>query len=586
MSEARPAARSGWRRAVRPRSLVLLAVVAWAALAGLSLVWARSAATDGLASVSEAQRHDSLGQVVEGRPLRPLEAAQEDFARAERLLGSAVLLPLRVLPVVGRQVRSGHALMGAAAEVAGTGAFAVAEGQAAFEQPHGTGAERLALLRRLAGLAAATDRRLARVDLGPRRALVGPLARRRAELADRLARARRGLADARVVTGGVADLLAGPRHYLVLAANNAEMRAGSGMFLSAGELRVREGTPEAGAFRPSYELNRLPPVAPPVDDPDLAGRWGWLNPNREWRNLGSSPRFDASAALARRMWQAAGGPPVDGVLAIDVIGLRAILRATGPVRAAGHTVNGDNVVDLLLHDQYLGISGERQQQARREQLGEIAQAALGAVRNGDADLGVLADELARAARGRHLLAWSSSPAEQRLWTVAGVDGRLQPASLLVGVLNRGANKLDRSMRVRARLELRPDGADTEGRLRVTLRNTTPEGEPSYIAGPAPGLDTAPGEYLGILAVTLPGATTSASIDGADTYAAAGPDGPCRVIAREVRVPRGAERELVVLFRLPGRAGSMVVEPSARVPPVEWSFRGLEWEDRERQVVGW
>ena len=48
---------------------------------------------------------------------------------------------------------------------------------------------------------------------------------------------------------------------------------------------------------------------------DVADRWGWLAPNREWRNLASSPRFDANAELAAQMWKASTGQDVDGVLA-------------------------------------------------------------------------------------------------------------------------------------------------------------------------------------------------------------------------------------------------------------------------------
>ena len=44
------------------------------------------------------------------------------------------------------------------------------------------------------------------------------------------------------------------------------------------------------AFRPTAEL-ALPGDGVPFSG-DFADRWGWLHPNREWRNLGLSPQFD------------------------------------------------------------------------------------------------------------------------------------------------------------------------------------------------------------------------------------------------------------------------------------------------------
>src|SRR5439155_10126956 len=93
----------------------------------------------------------------------------------------------------------------------------------------------------------------------------------------------------------LADLLRGPRHYLLLAANNAEMRAGSGTFLSAGSLDFTDGQIHLGEMTPTAEL-------PPADGVPITGDsnalWGWTQPTREWRNLGMSPRFDQTAALA------------------------------------------------------------------------------------------------------------------------------------------------------------------------------------------------------------------------------------------------------------------------------------------------
>src|SRR5439155_12845771 len=131
----------------------------------------------------------------------------------------------------------------------------------------------------------------------------------------------------------VAGLLGGPHRYLVFAANNSEMRAGSGMFLSVGVMTTSNGTIELSDMEPTGDLP-VPPGKVPISG-DLAARWGWIKPTEDFRNLMVSPRFDLMAPLAAQMWQAVGRPPVDGVLALDPIMLRAMLAATGPVDVNG-----------------------------------------------------------------------------------------------------------------------------------------------------------------------------------------------------------------------------------------------------------
>ncbi|MDP8988344.1 MAG: DUF4012 domain-containing protein, partial [Actinomycetota bacterium] len=326
-------------------------------------------------------------------------------------------------------------------------------------------------------------------------------------------------------------------------------------------------------------------------DPDLQARWGWLHPGREWRNLGLSPRFDATGELAAAMWQALDGDPVDGVLAIDVETLRALLSTTGPVPVGDGVVGPDQVVELLLHGQYLelaevGTPDRADQAGRRERLGELAGAALGALETGDYDPGTLVAELAGAAGGRHLLAWSAQPDHQEAWEAAGISGSLSEESLLVSVLNRGGNKLDRFLQVGSSLALRLVSAGTDVAVEVHLANRTPVGEPWYVAGPAPGSGLAPGDYLGMVSANVPATAADLRIDGEPVLMARGPDGPTQVIAAPVLVPAGSARTVVIRFRLPPEVGSVDVEPSARIPPIEWSAGDTEWRGDVARTVAW
>ena len=565
--------------------MVVVALAVWLVVVGLMLWWARNDATEGLSLVEEARAQSSVGELEQGRAVEPLRRAEASFRSASRLLSSPALAPLRVLPVAGRQLRSGRKLTAAAAEVAGVGVDAVGDARSALSRPHRSGPERIVLLQELARITGQAEARLARVDPGPGRALVGPLASKRQELVDRLDEARRSVNDGHDVLQGLVSMLSGSR-YLVLAANNSEMRAGSGMFLSAGQLETANGELSLGEFRTLTDLVVPPAAAPPIQDADLAARWGWLAPNREWRNLATTPRFPASAGLASRMWTAVGGGAVDGVLALDPMALQAVVEATGPVSVGGRSIAADSIDDLLLHDQYLGLNPRdgAAQAGRREQLGAIAKSAFEALQQRDWDVSTLATGLAESARGRHILAWSARPSEQQGWVGAKVDGSLDPASLVVSVLNTGGNKLDRFLQVDARLRFEPQDRLTGATLEVALQNVTPDGEPPYIAGPSPGSDVGPGDYSGLLTVNVPGQAGAVTVEGQETFLAAGPDGPTKVVAFPVVVRKGAGQTFTIRFRLPEGHGPLRVEPSARVPAVSWTGPGGRWESGEARLV--
>lgn len=570
----------------RPRrtKLVLMALaLGWLAMIGFQLLRARSDALSALSAAEAAVASTRQEGLVSQGTLSKLGEAQTGFERAHGHVRSWPLVPLRALPLLRNQVRSLDLLTGSAGEVVALATDTVLDVQALVQTDHAAGAQRVALLRRLSEVTAATERRLAAVDLGGDRWVIPPLAGTRRDLAARVGDLRGALQRASQGTGVVAELLAGPRRYLVLAANNAEMRAGSGMFLSAAVLESREGDLELSAFRPTADL-RLPSGLVPLEG-DLARTWAWFQPNQEWRNLGVSPRFDVTAPLAARMWEAAGGGPVDGVLAVDPLVVRAVLAAVGPVDVDGRMITAEGVVDWVVHGQYVEYTGDGDDSARREEAGRMAAAAITALEERDWRFDRLAAELAQVASGRHLLAWSALPSEQQVWETAGIDGSLSEDSLSVAVINRGGNKLDPFLRVSADLEVEPSAGRQRAVLRLRLRNVVPTGQPAYVAGPHPESGVGEGVYLGIVAVSVPGPTGDARMEPGDPVVG-GPDGPTRVVGSVVSLGRGEEAEMVVRFELPRQGRTLQVEASGRVPAVTWNYEGRQWEDTVARRVTW
>jgi len=564
---------------------VATVVVLWAlAVAVVGALGLRDA-SHAMGRITAAKAHLSAADLVAGGPGPALRAAGAEFRQAKSLLDSPLMAPIDILPVLGRQLRSVQDLAGAAARVSEIGAGAVTEARTVLDAPHHLGPDRIRALRRLAVLGRRTDAALTRIDTGPSEALIGPVASKRDDFLRQLSQAETKLAHASTVADAVAGILQGPERYLVLMGNNAEMRAGSGAFLEAGLLTTSDGELHLSDVVPTASI----PVARgrvPVTG-DLETNWGWLLPGVDWRNIGLTPQFDVNGPLAARMWEAATGQAVDGVMAVDVDTLQQFLQVTGPVTLTdGTTLNAFNVIEYLTHDQYAGLSDQAGSQVREDRLGSLATAALDALDTESLDLKSLATAMTTATQGRHLLLWSARSAVEAAWEAGGVAGRLSPASAMVAVINRGGNKLDQYLSVEADLRLTAAAGATAGTLTVDLQNRTPPGQSQFIAGPFPGLGTAYGQYVGLVAVNLPPEASHLEVSGGGTVDALGAEGPVWLLATPVDVGAGAQQQVVVTFRLPAGHGSMTVVPSARVSPVSWHYRGASYSDAAPFTLSW
>ena len=566
---------------------VLAVFVVWVIASGFMLWRTSSGAGKGLDALDRARGSLNAAALLRGWGTDDLEHARGDFATAHNDADSAVLAPWRVIPFVGSNVSSVEALTGTAEQVAAVVERAArASAKVVARQPT-TGVERLGLLADLGRISARAERSLAGVDLGTDFFLARPMDDARERFLERLVQLRNAVADTGKVMGGLGELLAGPRRYLVLAANNAEMRAGSGMFLSAGVATFTDGAFVISDMRPSAEYNLGTAVPLP---PALEKLWGFTPLGRDWRYLAMSPRFDANAPVAAEMWKAATGETVDGVLAVDPVTLQALLKAQGSVTvtAGDRTMNSDDVVEYLMRGQYTGVGlDDPAQSDRRDQLGVVASAAVDTLTSRTWDVQALVRDLTHAGGGRHILAWARDPLEQRTWEAAGIAGTLQADSLLPAVLNTSGNKLDPYLRIRAELTLtdRPDGG-RDVKVTLRIRNEAPGGLPPYIGGPHPGTDLVEGEYQGIVAINTPGVGSLPGIEGAEPVLVTGDDGETKVVGALVRLLRSEERTVTVRFSVPASLHSIEIDPSARVPAIAWKAGGHRWEDTAARRLEW
>jgi hypothetical protein len=579
------------RRRRRPATIIAVlaavtVVVAWGAVAAKTAAAADADARAGLNTARQAQTAmGGTALLSAGGVTTLLDRAETQFRAAQRRLSSWWLAPAGAVPGLDRQLSTAQALARAGVDVLAIAQVAVNRLRAVNSRGRLSGPQRVSLLDRLASVAGGAAQALDGLDLGSSSLLLGPVARSRDKVAEEVAKIRHRLTETGELAGAAAILLRGPSTVLVLAANNGEMRSGSGAFLEAGAVDFQGGSAHFSSLTQTADLY-LGGHGVPITG-DFAARWGWMEPNIEWRDLGLTPDFPTTAALAARMWKARTGQGVQAVVSVDIAALGDLLAATGPVDWQGQTVDAANVQPLLLHDQYAGLNPSQQAQlARVDRLGSLASDVLRAVTDGRASPTALARRLSQAAAGRHMMMWSADPAMEAAWTSGGLSGAASPRSLMVSVINRGANKLDPYLAVDNSLTARPSPSGTQFVLDITIRNQAPPGLPPYIVGTEKGLALPPGGYEGILSVNLPGRAGDYRVSGYRRLAAEGAEGPMAVLAVPIDIPRGSSHTYKVLFDMAGRHGALTVMPSARIPPEEWSYGNDHFYDTIDHSVSW
>ncbi len=513
-----------------------------------------------------------------------LEQGAADLGASDQALSSPVLWPIRGVPVLGRQfavVRAG------AAGGASISAHALEVVRVAESYRGGSSHPPSDVVAELGVTLRAFELAVIEADRGPVNGLVEPFRTLQRDFADQVDDLEVEATRLRVIVDGLERFLASDR-YLALGANNAEMRLGSGMPLGIGEVEIDDGDLGFAGFRPSRTV--FPPAGVEILDPDLADRWGFLFPTNDFRKLTYSARFDEVVApQALVMWEAITGSTPDGVMLVDPVALAALLEVVGEVEVDGRTLTVDNALDYVLKEQYqrYGDRSDEVQLGRNDALSAISAAAAAKFAEGGWDPLELLRSLAPAARGRHLMMYSPDPVQQAAWRAAGIDGSVSDGDVGVFLLNLGASKLDPyvSMSVNATTRL-VDEAQFGGEAvridaTVTLRNDASSRLSDFSVGVwrEIGLEAA-GTYNGRLALYLPVSTLQLDLPDGTITEVFGADGSVLVAAWRLVLPRQSTTQLEFSYVVPSAQASLNLLPSARQPPVEWTWDGETFVDTE------
>lgn len=269
--------------------------------------------------------------------------------------------------------------------------------------------------------------------------------------------------------GGVADLIAdtgplvhtatevlpevlkmlgedGPRSYLVLFQNNAEIRATGGnpaasilVTVDAGRVHLA-GQDSSATFSDSGLYGKqfldLPADTLSLYDDEFA---------RFPQNYTKTADFPTTARLFHALL-AERGDAIDGVISLDPVVLAAILSVTGPVTVAdGTELTAQNAVSVLLNETYFRFPGD---QAPADAFFAATSAAVfERLALGTWDPLAMVQVLTRAAEQQRLYAWFTRDQEEQVATRLGIDGALaadneRTTELGVFVNDAGVSKLE------------------------------------------------------------------------------------------------------------------------------------------------
>lgn len=216
----------------------------------------------------------------------------------------------------------------------------------------------------------------------------------------------------------------GARNYLVLAQNNAEVRATGGIPGSFGLVTVKNGTVEMHDFLSTSDFGSFSqPVVPlNADEQSLFGeRLGEF-----MQDVNFTPDFARTGQLAKAMWEARQGGTVDGVISMDPVFLQRVLAAVGSVEVSKDgvsvTLDGSNTAETLLSKVYALLPDNADQD---EFFGVAAKAAFNKIlHSSSANPSELAKQVISATQDGHLYVWSANADEQKLLDGTMVGGTL------------------------------------------------------------------------------------------------------------------------------------------------------------------
>jgi len=325
----------------------------------------------------------------------------------------------------------------------------------------------------------------------------------------------------------------GPRTYLVLGQDSAELRPTGGFIGSAGLITLERGRLAFQEYRSSYDFDapNAAPLPAPAPLQQYLGTPVWSLRDANW-----SPDFPASARQVLAFLQRDLGITPDGVLAFDNDAVSALLAALGPLPVAGFAqpLTAQDWFDqttqaLITAPGSLLSQLQNANAAKGTGLSAVLKAVLASVNSAAGEQQTRALQALRvSARAGDLLLYTPEPPAAAWVQSAGAGGALTPppAGDVLGAFdaNLGYTKIGPYIHRSLQYEvwLGEDGRAQRAQLQLTYSNTA---TPAQVADPAKRLlgarwlpregrfEAAPGLFGDYLRVLLPPGSALSSAGG-------------------------------------------------------------------------
>ena len=483
-----PVFRTGWRTISRRRRQSLrtyalragLAVGALIGISGIISLLALPPMLRGLEQTQIAADSATSGDLVDAT--EHFDVATNEWKRANRIVAGPWMLPGRLIPIAGQNIRAAQVITGQASAL--TDAARSVTERADPDAFVVDGAVNVSAIDEISpafdALAATVERASVRTAATTTPWLLPPIA-------ERVDRANEVLQPAAGVLGASSEalhvgrsLLGGDEtsHILIMFTTPAEARGLGGFVGSWALVTAEQGRLEIDQYYRSNELNAL------LDanggslnaDPDYTSRYGRFAVESHIQDVTLSPDFPSVAPVAADLFAQATGHDVDAVVSLDPFVLEQLIGFSGPIRSEDFRVTGANASQELLVDQYVRFEGD---EAGREaalleltdqlttSLFEIPPAPLAFV-----------SELAPLADQDRINLWLANDFDGSVASRLGLSGAFPeaPDDLFAIVhQNAGQNKIDtfleRSVDLNTHLD--PDAGTVRHNVTVTLDNTAP-----------------------------------------------------------------------------------------------------------------
>lgn len=278
----------------------------------------------------------------------------------------------------------------------------------------------------------------------------------------------------------------GPRRWLLVFGNNAEVRATGGLPGAVALVRTDDGRISLGR---QGSAGDFPEAKQPVLPSTRAERLIYhAQLGTFFQDANFIPEFPRTAALWRAWWAQRFGQRVDGVASIDTVTLSYLLRATGPITVDGVQLTAGNATDELLHRTYERLPTNEQQNAF---FADVAKAMFAHVTNGAGSPAGLVRAVAHGVTEGRIYVHSFHEATQRVLQPTPLSGTVDFAKgphpqLGIWLNDATGSKMSYYLRTRVQAQSRRCAAGRQTLdVSMTFSSTAPRDAaklPAYITG--------------------------------------------------------------------------------------------------------